>query len=363
MKSNLNVELLEYLQQAGEEITEGYRQQTGNEHCEFGVIQFSDISIPENKGKADIIRKTAELYDQYKGNEEYIHIPDVPQMSSNFQNFPVIGVVNDAINELEGAMTIKFNDNSQEMDPYYQKEGVKFYSITGAIVRQRENMLNKGLGTGMYETAILGIQRYVQAHPEDNLELNVVIDCTNLPSLYALSNAVSNINSRELVGDGKKLNSNLEAVYTVKDENGHLVEAPTYVLRVDLKARNKGKEDINKSGGGTTISFNVDEEKEKYEKYRQLLDEILEKIKADGNCVPLHMEDKGTGNVTYIPVSSLGIDLTDLRVITNGAEKIGNKRTPRNDSDKFVGPMPNVHIKRPDILDRNIDTNNMGEER
>ena len=80
MKSNLNVELLEYLQQAGEEITEGYRQQTGNEHCEFGVIQFSDISIPENKGKADIIRKTAELYDQYKGNEEYIHIPDVPQM-------------------------------------------------------------------------------------------------------------------------------------------------------------------------------------------------------------------------------------------------------------------------------------------
>ena len=124
-------------------------------------------------------------------------------MSSNFQNFPVIGVINDEINELEGVMTIKFNDNREEMDPYYQKEGVKFYSITGAIVRQRDNMLNKGLGTCMYETAILGIYNYMQAHPENNLELNVVIDCTNLPSLYALSNAVSNINSRGLVGEGK----------------------------------------------------------------------------------------------------------------------------------------------------------------
>ena len=31
MQSNLNVELLEYLQQAGEEITEGYRKQTGKD--------------------------------------------------------------------------------------------------------------------------------------------------------------------------------------------------------------------------------------------------------------------------------------------------------------------------------------------
>ena len=361
MQSNLNVELLESLQQAGEEITEGYRKQTGNEQCKFGVIQFSDISLPENDGKPDIVRKTAELYDQYKGNEEYIHIPDVPQMSSNFQNFPVIGVVNEAINELEGAMTIKFNDNSKEMDPYYQKDGVKFYSITGAIVRQRDNMLNKGLGTGMYETAILGIQKYVQAHPEDNLELNVVIDCTNLPSLYALANAVSNINSRELVGAGKKLNSNLEAIYTVKDENGHLVEAPTYVLKVDLHA--KDKNDINKCGEGTTISFNVDLKKEKHEKYKQLLDEILERIKADGKCNPLYMEDKGTGTVTYIPVSDLNIDLTDLRVITNGAEKIGDKRVPRNDSNDFIGPMPNVHIQRPDILNGRTFRDNIAEER
>ena len=97
MKSNLNTELLEYLQQAGKEITKGYIQKTGNKHCKFGVIQFSDIAKPEPDGKPDIIRKTAELYDQYKGNEEYIHIPDVPQMSSNFQNFPVIGVINDEI--------------------------------------------------------------------------------------------------------------------------------------------------------------------------------------------------------------------------------------------------------------------------
>ena len=38
MKSNLNTELLEYLQQAGKEITKGYIQKTGNKHCNFGVI-------------------------------------------------------------------------------------------------------------------------------------------------------------------------------------------------------------------------------------------------------------------------------------------------------------------------------------
>lgn len=354
MKSNLNTELLEYLQQAGKEITKGYIQKTGNKHCKFGVIQFSDIAKPEPDGKPDIIRKTAELYDQYKGNEEYIHIPDVPQMSSNFQNFPVIGVINDEINELEGVMTIKFNDNREEMDPYYQKEGVKFYSITGAIVRQRDNMLNKGLGTFMYETAILGIYNYMQAHPENNLELNVVIDCTNLPSLYALSNAVSNINSRGLVGEGKKLDSNLEAIYTVKDENGHLIEAPTYVLKVDLNAKEKEDKKLGVcKENETVISFNVNTIEEKHKKYKQLLDEILNKIKANGECVPLQMEDKGTGKVTYIPVSSLEINLTEIRVITNGAEKIGSKRTPRNDSNNFIGPMPNIHINRPNVSNVN----------
>lgn len=220
MKSNLNTELLEYLQQAGKEITKGYIQKTGNKHCKFDVIQFSDIAKPEPDGKPDIIRKTAELYDQYKGNEEYIHIPDVPQMSSNFQNFPVIGVINDEINELEGVMTIKFNDNREE-----------------------------------------------QAHPENNLELNVVIDCTNLPSLYALSNAVSNINSRGLVGEGKKLDSNLEAIYAVKDENGHLIEAPTYVLKVGLNAKEKEDKKLRVcKENETVISFNVNTIAEKHKK-------------------------------------------------------------------------------------------------
>ena len=83
------------------------------------------------------------------------------------------------------------------------------------------------------------------------------------------------------------------------------------------------------------------------------MDEILNKIKANGECVPLQMEDKGTGKVTYIPVSSLEINLTEIRVITNGAEKIGSKRTPRNDSNNFIGPMPNIHINRPNVSNVN----------
>ena len=93
MKSNLNTELLEYLQQAGKEITKGYIQKTGNKHCKFGVIQFSDIAKPEPDGKPDIIRKTAELYDQYKGNEEYIHIPDVHKCHQIFKTFLLLGLL------------------------------------------------------------------------------------------------------------------------------------------------------------------------------------------------------------------------------------------------------------------------------
>ena len=60
------------------------------------------------------------------------------------------------------------------------------------------------------------------------------------------------------MGEGKKLDSNLEAIYTVKDENGHLIEAPTYVLKVDLNAKEKEDKKLGVcKENETVISFNV----------------------------------------------------------------------------------------------------------
>ncbi len=324
--------LLENLEQACEVITKGYEMQTGGTSLQFGVLQLRDKKSQE----IDIVRQAAMLYDEYKGNEEYIHIPDINQMLHNLQNYPVLGVWNKENGELEGIVTIKYHDSAEKVDPYYPKEGVNFFSITGVIVKQREGILHKGLGSNLYAASILGIQKYAEQCEDKNLEMNVVIDCTNLPSLYALNNANENIKARGLLGKGKELDSILDAIYTVRDEEGHLVEAPTYVIKIPLtpkKIQEQEKEN-------TTFSFSTKQEEPRHKQYEVLLGTILEEIKQDDMYVTTQMEDEGTGTVTYISVDNLNIRLEDMKVDRNGAQNIGKKRVPRNDVGKFVGPMP-----------------------
>ena len=83
-------------------------------------------------------------------------------MAHNLQHFPVLGAFNIKSGELEGVVTIKYHENSslEVTDPYYPKNDAKFFSITGVIVKQRKNMLHKGLGSNLYAASILGIQKY-----------------------------------------------------------------------------------------------------------------------------------------------------------------------------------------------------------
>ena len=43
----LNRDLLNYLQQACNVMTEGYKEQIGNSRIEYRVLQFSDIACPK----------------------------------------------------------------------------------------------------------------------------------------------------------------------------------------------------------------------------------------------------------------------------------------------------------------------------
>ena len=266
-------------------------------------------------------------------------------MLYNLQHYPVLVAYDQETNELEGIVTIKYHENSSKetMDPYYQKEGARFFSITGVLVRQRENMLNKGIGTNLYSASILGVQQYAQKHKEEQLELNVVIDCTNLPSLYALANGNKNLKIQGLVGKDKELDAALDAIYLVRDESQHLVEAPTYVLKIDLESKDIKKEEENSKGRNIkSFSYAVNPENERHQNYEALLDTILEEIRQDENCTTTQMEDKGTGMVTYISLNNKKIKLDNMKLERNGAQNIGRKRTPRNDVDKFVGPMPDI---------------------
>ncbi len=332
--------LLKNLQVACDLVTKEYQKQTKNDNIQFKVLQLlNPFGMLEGESKTDIVRQSTQVYDEYEGNEEYIHIPNVNQMLHNLQQFPVLGAFNTKSGELEGVVTIKYHENSsiEVTDPYYPKKDAKFFSITGVIVKQRKNMLHKGLGSNLYAASILGIQRYASEYPEEKIELNAVIDCTNLPSLYALSKGNKRIYSENYIGENQKLDAILDGIYTVRDEHNHLVEAPTYVIKIPLVSQRV----VDNTIKDNVFSYQTETGKENYEQYEELLDTILMKIKQNNKCKITKMEDKGVGTVDYIHVDDLKIQLESMKLERNGAENIGKRRVPRRDVDKFVGPMPN----------------------
>ena len=333
-------ELLEKLQQACELMTKDYHMQTGNRNIRFTVLQLLEEKYPEVILKTDLVRQSAQIYDEYQGNEDYIHIPDIHQMLRNLKYYPVLGALDGKSGELEGVVTIKYHENAseKETDPYYPKPEAKFFSITGVIVKQRKNMLNRGIGSNLYAASILGIQKYASKYSEENVELNIVIDCTNLPSLYALANGNNMIAARGYLGKNKKLPAVLDGIYTVRDEEHHLVEAPTYVIKISPISQ-QIEEQIRQS---QIFSYDTTRGMPRHQQYEELLDAILEKVKQDETCMVTQMEDEGTGTVDYIHIENLKIRLEDMRLERNGTQNIGKKRIPRGDVSSFVGPMPDL---------------------
>lgn len=335
----INDEILEHLQKACEQMTQGYQEQTGRK-IRFEVAQFSNIAKDQRR---DIVRELAQLYDEYVGNEAYIHIPDVYQMSYNLQRYPIIIAVNEESGEIDGVTTIKYHHNVEgDIDPYHPKKDAKFYSITGIIVRQREGIGNKGLGTNMYEAATLGLQRYASQHEKEEIEVLIDIDCTNIKSLYANANANANIDCRGLVGRGKSILTYLDGIYIVTDENGNLKEAPTFVIKEDLVPKNSEDILVDKEEK-VTFSFNESADRV----YESQLKEIVKQIRpVAGRLQMTTMLDEGTGYVTYIPNQGNRIQIENIKVYPNGTEKVGKNRVQRKDVWKYQGPMPEIYRKR-----------------
>ena len=364
-------ELLTYVQKACDEVTKGYHEQIGNKRIKFRVLQLVDKENSKLEQDTDIVRKSATLYDEYEGNEEYIHIPSIEQMLENLQKHVVIGIEDTETGELEGVTTIKYYENKGEnVNPYYPRKDTKYFEVTGVIVKQRENMINKGLGTSMYEACFLGLQQYAKYHPDEEYKMNVVIDCTNIKSLYAAQNAINNIASRNLVGTGKKIDLNLGGIYVVKNpETRTLVEAPTFVLESDLREKDmKPKE--HRDDDIVFAYKRPKAKKGKAQEYRGLNRSILKRIKtasdmrkirasrkigltiandllqnAKGDELQISRNlDEDAGYVDFIDLSQAQVAIEDMRLKTNGTENIGAKRRRRDDIDKFVGPMPSVRV-------------------
>lgn len=375
MKKEEKIEILKKLQEACDKITQGYYEQTGNDRIRFKVLQLLDNEESKLCQGTDIIRKAAQLYDEYEGNEEYIHVPDVQQMLENFRNHIVIGIEDIETGELEGVTTIKYFENDEnKTNPYYPIKSAKCFEITGVIVKQRENMRNKGLGTGMYEAAFLGIQQFAKKYPKEGYRLNAVIDCTNIKSLYAAQNAINNLNSRGLLGKNKQMDLNLGGIYVLRDEETKkLVEAPTFVIKSDLQeVERKNSENEGEKSVAWFRYFRPKNNNEKHMIYRGIKHSVLlsaykarrakireaekkkgyqlanlilsEASKSSIKPKKVRNLDIGTGYVDYLDLSDFQIGIDEMRLDTNGTEKVGIKRIPRRDVDKFIGPMPKVSI-------------------
>lgn len=376
MERKQRIEILKRIQAACDEVTQGYHAQTGRNNIRFIVLQLEDSSSKLFEG-TDIIRKTSQLYDEYEGNEEYIHIPDVQQMLKNFEENIVVGIEDMDTGELEGVTTIKYYENIGEaVNPYYPKKDTKYFEVTGVIIKQRRDMSNKGLGTGMYEACFLGLQKYANMHQDENYRLNAVIDCTNIKSLYAAQNAINNINSRNLLGSGKKMQLNLGGIYVVRDqETKRLVEAPTFIIESDLREHDLSSNEYDdENRKSDVVEFKYVKPNEAYPKHRiysglkhsiilriyrakqdrkmklqankgyKITNEILKDVQENDKIPKIRILDEGTGFVDYIDFSDSEIGIDEIRLERNGTEEVGSKRIPKRNVDEFVGPVPKTTI-------------------
>lgn len=377
MDKRKRIEILEKIQGACNEITQGYQEQTGNTRIRVRVLQLINRNNSRLQEGTDIIRKAAALYDEYEGNEEYIHIPDVYQMKENFENHIVIGIEDIETGELEGVTTIKYYENKdKEINPYYPKKDAKYYEVTGVIIKQKGSMQNRGLGTAMYESCFLGIQCFATEHPDEHYKLNIVIDCTNIKSLYAAQNAVNNINARGLLGKKQKMDLHLGGLYIVRDVTTKaIIEAPTFVIESSLQEENlnssksgknrevvfaykKPKKEKSKNQIYTGLAHSVLRRVKQFEKQieeegketngYQMVQELLKNLEPGDLPVERNL-DEGTGYVEFIDFSSKKIAIEDMRLKTNSSEEVGTKRIPRKDVGEFIGPMPDVTIKSSSI--------------
>ena len=91
----------------------------------------------------------------------------------------------------------------------------------------------RGLGRELFKSAIKGAYN---ANKDKALRLICEVDCRNTNSLYSVCKAV-----KELQDEGDNIQIFLNGYYEIKNKERNLVEAPTFILEIDLN----GNKEVN----------------------------------------------------------------------------------------------------------------------
>ena len=312
---------------------------TSNSTLRFEVIQHSNffktvyktISYKENNYKEIQYYKhlayiIADFYNRnWQGNKDFMHIPNAQQVFENLLKYPIIIARDEGKDEILAISTIKYDENTNErIDPYFPIQNAKYFSITGVLVNR--NSSYKGLGKKIYEIAVRGAHKYSKEHPDT--QIMCVIDCRNKYSMYALASAVENINKNELYKEQKELPINIVGYYELLGKKGDsLIEAPTVVVEVGLKEREKKNNNDEK----ITIKYN---KKEGEELLYSLKNELREKLLAFGIDKSVTGVDGEDGeNIVKFTYLKDELSLKNIVIIPNGTDD-GNNRVPI--SDEFI---------------------------
>lgn len=199
---------------------------------------FQQISNPQKI--IDMIFNLTYFYDQnFIGNKDFIHIPNINKITQNIRKYPTILITRKNqydIEEILGATTIRTEENDYITDnPFFPTKNEIVLSITGVL--SKKNILDQngkkitGIGKELFKSSIKGAYNLNNIR---KVRLICEIDCRNIISLNSITKAV-----KELKEENVNVQTFITGYYEIYDKSQNLTEAPTFVLEIDLNENKK----------------------------------------------------------------------------------------------------------------------------
>ena len=261
----------------------------------------------------DMIFKLAYFYDRnFVGNKDFMHIPNISNILENILRYPILLASKKDENgheDILGVTTVKMEKNLNLSDnPCFPTVNENVLSITGILAKmnnQDENQVRvRGVGKELFKSAI---KAAVEINRIEPVRLIFEVDCRNTNSLNAACRAL-----KDLQKEGLNINMFISGYYEIKNKDKSLVEAPTFILEIDLS----GAKTLSKS----EVKFTYQDCKKE-----TLFKDLSDVIKSNTNEIKSFIHPKDDKTVMYHqikPVNALAVNL-DV-----GSSAEGNLRVP-----------------------------------
>lgn len=223
--------LLSYYNSEMNELTKDF---TKNNKEANGTRFYLFQTIHKAEEIRDMIFNLAYFYDDnFVGNKDFMHIPNISNILNNIQRYPVLLASRkseDGTNDILGTATIKYENNKCiEDDPYFPTRNENVLSVTGILTKRNTDdgqIRIKGIGKELYKSAI---KTAYEINKEKKVRLIFEVDCRNVNSIGAALKAVNTLKE-----EGINTRLFIHGYYEIRNYDNTLAEAPTFICEVDF---------------------------------------------------------------------------------------------------------------------------------